>query len=518
MAEPALIRAITREIGGSPLARRALSGGLPEWYASRPKGESGWSAAAEVVSTEFAGSRWLEALVPAFGASGAALDRLSDSAHKNGIVVTGGQQPGLFGGPLYVLNKAITLLEMANALALATGRPVAPVFWAATDDADFAEASHVSVVRRGCLDALAMDAPEVVGLSMARTPLGDVSAQYERLAEACGSAPAAGILSALRTAYSAGATVGGAYLSLLRSVLEPLGVAVLDASHESVRRAGHETMLRALAKADGVADALSARSREIASRDLRPQVADVRNLSLVFETAGDGTRQRIPVSAASAAAKRDAAAMLGPNVLLRPVMERQILPTVCYIGGAGEVAYFAQVSAVAEALGVAVPRIVPRWSGTLMESHIESLLGELDATMDDFVDPHAMEGRVAREGLSHDIRSAIGELHATVDAVSGRLRNDSQTSEPLARSIGSMRAGVEHRLARLERRYAAAVKRAGSDALRSVELVRATLYPQGEPQERVLSFVPFLARYGSAVIDTIRTHAHEHVAHVIQGD
>ncbi len=71
-------------------------------------------------------------------------------------MVTGGQQPGLFGGPLYVLHKALTVLEFANALSAITGRAVAPIFWAATDDADFAEASHVSVVRQGRLDRLAV--------------------------------------------------------------------------------------------------------------------------------------------------------------------------------------------------------------------------------------------------------------------------------------------------------------------------------------------------------------------------
>lgn len=518
VTEPALIRAITREIGGSALARQALSGGLPGWYTPRPAGGSEWSAAADIISQEFAGRRWLDALMPAFRPSGAAAARLSDAASEGGIVVTGGQQPGLFGGPLYVLHKAITLLEMADALASATGRKVAPIFWAATDDADFAEAGHVSVVRRGRLDTLTMGAPDVDGRSMERTPLGDVSTEFERLAEASGSAPAGEILDEARATYSPSATVGSAYVSLLRSILEPLGIAVLDAAHESVRRAGHETMLRALTNASGVAEALSARSREITNRQLRPQVADVSNLSLVFEAADDGTRRRVSISEARSVAEHSAAENLGPNVLLRPVLERQILPTVCYVGGAGEVAYFAQVSAVADALGAAVPRIVPRWSGTLMESHIETLLGELGATMDDFVDPHAMEGRVARAGLSSDVRSAIADLRTAVDGTSDRLYSDSQTSEPLARSIGSMRAGVDHRLARLERRYAAAVKQAGSDALRNVELVRATLYPHGEPQERVLSFIPFLARYGSAAIDTIRTQARDHVADVIQGD
>jgi bacillithiol biosynthesis cysteine-adding enzyme BshC len=513
-----MIRAISREIGGSPLARRALAGDLPEWYAPRLVGATEWAAAADAVANDFAGRPWLDALLPAFDATGAAGARLAAAAQGDGMVVTGGQQPGLFGGPLYVLHKAVTLLEMADALSAATGRPVAPVFWAATDDADFAEASHVAVVRRGALDTLAMLPPAGTGRSMAHVSLGDVSEQFTRLAEACGSAPDVAMLDAVRAAYSIEATIGSAYLGLLRSILEPLGIAVLDAAHVAVRRAGQQTMIRALERAEPLARALSARSREIAAGGFRAQVADVPSLSLIFETLHDGTRRRIPLAGAQSAATSPPAAGLGPNVLLRPVMERQILPTVCYVGGPGEVAYFAQVSAVADALSVAVPRIVPRWSGTLMESHIEAILGHLGAAMDDFFDPHAMEGKIARQGVSTGVRAAIDDLRAALDVGSDRLRSDDQTTDPLARSIGSMRAGVEHRLERIERRYAAAVKQSGSDDLRDVATVRATLYPQGSPQERVLSFVPFLARYGSAVIDATRTQAAVHVGRVINGD
>jgi bacillithiol biosynthesis cysteine-adding enzyme BshC len=516
------VRAITRAIGGSPLARKAVSGELAEWYGAKLVGGDAWSAAADVVANEFESMPWLERLMPAFTSSGiaagAALARLSDVSDRHGIVVTGGQQPGLFGGPLYVLHKALTLLEMADELSLVTGRPVAPVFWAATDDADFAEANHVSVVRRGRLETLAMQSSAPEGLSMARMPLGDLTAELEKLAEASGSAPAVGVLDLVRAAYSAGRSVGGAYLNLLRSLLEPLGIAVLDAAHECVRQAGHETVLRALDRAGSVAASLEARSKAIRSMKLRPQVADVPNLTLVFETMDDGTRRRVPVSDARRAAASVSATALGPNVLLRPVMERQILPTVAYVGGAGEIAYFAQVQAVAEALGVAPPRIVPRWSGTLMESHVERILDGLHATMDEFADPHAMEGRVAREGLSPELREALGDLRHAVATVSDRLQADAQTTGPLARSVGSMRAAVEHRLARLERRYAAAVKQAGSEALRNVELVRSTLYPRGEPQERVLSYIPFLARYGRDVTRAIRTQARDHVVHLINGD
>ncbi len=513
-----MIRAISRKIGGSKLAERAMAGALPEWYASRPVGQAGWSAAADAVANEFAGRSWLTDLLPAFQPSGPAADRLTAASQRGGIVVTGGQQPGLFGGPLYVLHKAITLLELANALSAATKRPVAPVFWAATDDADFVEASHVSVVRRGRLDALSMAEPAAAGRSMAMTPLGDIAEQIARLEEACGSAPASDVLDAVRSAYAGAATVGSAYVTLLRSLLEPLGIAVLDASHESVRAAGFATMDRALRCADGIANALAARSRAITAAGFHAQVADVPNLSRVFETAADGTRRRVPLSGATAVAENTAYQQLGPNVLLRPVMERQLLPTVCYVGGPGEVAYFAQVSAVANALNVALPRIVPRWSGTLMEPHVDAVLHRLGATIQSFADPHAVEGKVARGGVSPGIRSAIAELRAALETGTARMRADAQTSDALGRSIGTMRAGVEHRLSRLERRYAAAVKQGGSDDLRDVAMVRATLYPDGAPQERALSYVPFLARYGDAVLHATREEAGKHVVGVINGD
>jgi bacillithiol synthase len=512
------MRAVSRSIGGSALARRALAGALPDWYLPRPAGGAGWTQATAKVAEEFADRAWLESLLPAFDPSGLAAERLRAASREGGLVVTGGQQPGLFGGPLYVLHKAITLLEMADALASLTGRAVAPVFWAATDDADLAEANHVSVVRHGQLDVLSMADDTMPGRSMANTPLGDVAEQTARLEEACGSAPDGHVLDVVRAAYTSGATVGGAYVALLRSLLEPLGIAVLDASHSAVRIAGRNTMHSALMRATDIATALSARTDAISAAGLRAQVADVPNLSLVFETMDDGTRRRIPLRDANAIAKSAAAERLGPNVLLRPILERAILPTVSYVGGAGEVAYFAQVSAVADAMGAAVPRITPRWSGTLVEPHVQSILDRFGATIEDFRDPHAMEGRVARAAVSPGVQSGIAALRAALDASCEKLCRDEQTSDALARSVGAMRAGVEHRLARLERRYTAALKRAGSEDLRDVATVRASLYPNGTPQERVLSFIPFLARYGAVVLNAIREQARLHVTDMIHGD
>ncbi|MBA3855256.1 MAG: hypothetical protein C0503_12650, partial [Gemmatimonas sp.] len=102
-------RLVTETLGGSPLSRAAQDGQVPaDWFLQRPQGAAAWRARAEAVRQEFSGSRWLAGLRPALDASGAAAERLERVAEANGIVVTTGQQPGLFGGPLYTLLKALS--------------------------------------------------------------------------------------------------------------------------------------------------------------------------------------------------------------------------------------------------------------------------------------------------------------------------------------------------------------------------------------------------------------------------
>lgn len=503
--------------GGSALARDAVAGALGDWYAAQLSTVSGWKGAAEDVAREFAERDWLGALEPALEASGNAARRLGECASAGGVVVTTGQQPGLFGGPLYVLHKALTALALADTVQERTGIKTAPIFWAATDDTDFAEANHVGVVIRGSVQTLGGGASPTPGQSMSTTPLGDVSLDIERLAEACGSAANVVPLAAVRDAYRPSATVGGAYVLLLRDLLEPLGIAVLDAAHPAVRRAGFPTVRGALERAEVVRDALQDRSRAVRERKYRPQVADVAALSLVFATDGDGLRQRVPVRDVTSTGRETQPERFGPNVLLRPIMERAILPTVAYVGGPGEVAYFAQVSAVADAIGARWPRIVPRWSGTLIEPHVHEILSRLHASVADFRDPHAVEGRVAREGLAPGVRDALAQLAEVLTKESTILKEDPATSAPLQLSVESMRRGVEHRLGRLERRYAAAVKRSGAERLHDVAAARASLFPDGEPQERVLSFVPFLSKYGVATIDAILNGARQQMSELVSG-
>ncbi|WP_284351645.1 bacillithiol biosynthesis protein BshC [Roseisolibacter agri] len=510
----------TEPLGGSPLARAALAGTLPHaWYPPMPTGTAEWRLHADAVRLQFSAGAWFELLRPAFDVSGEAAARLERSAAGAGIVVTTGQQPGLFGGPLYTLSKAISARALADALEERTGLPVAPVFWAATDDADFEEARGTVVALDGAVRTLRLEAEPIEGTPMSAVPMGDdVRPLFDVLARAAGSAAFVEALDAARAAYVPGATVGDAYVRLLRALLEPLGIAVIDASHPAVREAGFNLLRRALMQSAAIETALAQRTAAIEAAGFAPQVPDVAGRTLVFRDDADGRKARVAVADARAIVPSVKRGSLGPNVLLRPVMERSILPTVAYVAGPGEYAYFAQVSAVATALGVPQPLAVPRWSVTIVEPHVRRALDHLGLDVDDLRHPHAPEADLARRAMPAAVSQALDAVRDAVARATDALREHDEARALLpAPAVEGAARSLEHRIQRLERRYLAALKRRDDVETRALAVARSALFPDGVRQERALNALPLVARHGPALLDAMLAAARTHADALVDG-
>lgn len=515
------VRIEVEPLGGSPLSRLAQQGQAPsDWYPPRPRSVDEWRSRAEAIRTA-ASNNWLAALAGAFGdSSGTAAQRLARAA-EGGVVVTTGQQPGLFGGPIYTWSKAVSALALADAIEAETGIPAAPVFWAATDDSDFAEASYTLLSRAGGFDRIAIESTRPEGTRLADIPLPDVSGLLDRLSAASGSAADGRVLQFVREAYGpstslGSATVGSAYVMLLRTLLEPMGIAVLDASHPAVATTAHPFLLRALHERERIARALSTRNAAITTAGYDPQVPDVDALTLVFERQGL-RRERIPRARAAVAAATAEPGSLSPNVLLRPVMERVLLPTVSYVAGPGEIAYFAQVSAVARAIDADVPLCVPRWGATLIEPHIADIMSRYGLQTSDFADPHAIETRLARQAWPTGVTKAMEHLRRDLAERLAGVRAALQGLDGLAPSAtvdGTGRA-LEWRLSRLERRISAAVKSREAAMMHDLATVRGSLYPAGARQERGLNLLPVLARHGIGLLDAMRSSAADHARSIL---
>jgi bacillithiol biosynthesis cysteine-adding enzyme BshC len=507
-------RVITEALGGSKLSlaaqSRALPAALQPW---RPQSAAEWKA--HVERCRGTASNWSERLKGALNATGAAADRIARVAAARGVVVTTGQQPGLFGGPLYTLAKALTALELADTIEKATGVPVAPVFWAATDDADFDEAAVASVSDADGLHEMKQTVRPAAGTPMADAPLGDVSQHVERLRAACASAAHTEFFEMAAKAYAGRATTGSAYVAFLRELLEPLGIAVLDASSPAYRDAARPFLLEALKNAEKVSSAAHERAAALRSNGFEPQVEDDdRGLSLVF-VVEKGIKRRLPIAEAGKVA---ANAALAPNVLLRPVTEREILPTIAYVGGPGEIAYFSQADAVAAALGRERLSVVPRWSCTVIEPFVERALARLGVQPSELKELHALEKRLAQSAMPANVAAAWktlnDQLQSSVQGLARAVQDAKLMPPPV---IEGLSRSLAHRMGRSERRLLAAVKRRDDAVRRDLAGASAALWPRGNRQERVLNFVPLLAREGAGLLDDMRSAARDHAKQLVNG-
>ena len=290
-------------------ARRAPAS-CGDWYRAAPRGGE-WRAYAESVAGERVSTNWYDELAPAFTARGAAAERLQRSAGGQGIVVTTGQQPGLFGGPLMTLIKALSARALADATARRrSGIPVAPV-------SGRRRTTRTSTKRPSCRSSLdgrraraasRRSAPPA-GTPMARAPIDGAEVDAARRGRCARRAARRRIASYLehgvRARIATARRSASAYVALLRDLLEPLGIAVLDASHPACV-ARRRRLLRAAPRTTPTRSRrrCTSAARRSSPRGFQPQVEEVDGLSLVFSNAA-GRSVGLPIAEAEAFARAD---------------------------------------------------------------------------------------------------------------------------------------------------------------------------------------------------------------------
>ncbi|HUL02114.1 MAG TPA: bacillithiol biosynthesis BshC [Gemmatimonadales bacterium] len=415
------------------------------------------------------------------------------------LVVTTGQQPGLFTGPLYTIYKALSAVALARRLERAWNTPVVPVFWVAGDDHDFAEANHAWVLDTEGepveirLRERAADAPLV---PLAREPSGpEVGAALERLRSATPDTEfKASVLAWLEAAYRADATLADACAEALQALLGATGLVVLRAHDPALKRVAAPWVLRGLSITlpDGhtpvMVDAGLGRDR------LRP---DGKGDAFVTRRSGERfTRSMLEGMA------RDHPERLSPNVLLRPVVEAALFPTVAYVGGPAELGYLPQAAPLYEALGVARQAAVPRWSGVLIDAKVDKLIAKHGLTLADLDGQEgALEARLVREALPPEAEARFAELRRVLEEQFERLGEAVAKVDPtLARPIQSSKNNALAGTQEIEKKLLATLKRENETLVRKVSRARAAVFPHGEPQERVLTLASFAIRYGPTLV------------------
>ena len=436
------------------------------------------------------------------------------------VAVVTGQQAGLFGGPLYTLHKAITAITLARRVSSEYAVRAVPVFWIDAEDHDWEEVrgatvldhdQHPHTVRLGDLDGAGER-------SIGRLVLGP---QGLAAVEALGAVlPATeftpDVLEMLREAYTPGRTMAAAFGRVLEHLLGRFGLVVYDASDPATKPMAASLFERALADpgvtshlaadAGAALERLGYHAQVAASEQSAPLfLLDGARLAIRFHggTATVGDRE-MPLAELVALA-RTAPERFSPNVLLRPVTQDTIFPTVCYVGGPAELAYLGQLKGVYAHFGVPMPLIAPRASASVVDPATLRMLGKYDVPFAAYrrQDELTLNQLLERQ-LPPAIDAAFAEAGAAIvarmDAVTAAAALVDQTLEGAAKNVlGKM----QHDLQTLHGKVVHAAKKKDETLRRQFTRTQAQLFPNGHPQEREVGAVWLLNRYGPAAVDRL---------------
>ena len=470
-----------------------------------------------------------QAALPASGARDRNLEALA-SGHT--AIVVSGQQVGLFLGPLYTFYKAATAVAAARAIEAESGVRCVPLFWLQTEDHDFAEIAGCTTARRdGAPVRLTLPdgAPELERTSVAQRLLGaEVTPLLDTFAELAGDAPAAReVAGILRAHYRPGRSMAAAFAGALAAIFADEGLLFLDPRDARVAALSASIYRRAITGAAAIDGLLARQEQRLRDAGFDCQVAVRAGSPLVFfhahgaagprcrlraldgdgdETSGGATWRRdtggSPVSTATLldTLARDPLCF-STSALLRPIVQDALLPTAAYVGGPAELSYFAELDPLYGYFDVSPALVLPRARFRCVEAPARRWLEALGLTADDVARP--LPELLARTAAPVEGVPDPDRLRRRIDAeiapVVGEIADSVVNAQPeLARAAERTRNSVARALRRLTDRYARTLAERDGVTRQRLERVRAALYPENIPQERVFGWPTLAARVGPA--------------------
>jgi bacillithiol biosynthesis cysteine-adding enzyme BshC len=356
----------------------------------------------------------------AFGCGQPTLAKLALLQSGACAVVTG-QQTGLFGGPLLTVYKVLTAIKIAERLNRSCDGCFVPVFWLASDDHDFLEVNHVNILNKSNeISKIAYGEPSdgkriPVAAIHLTSEIEKCIAMLDELTHP--SEFKQDIIHGLSAAYASGNTLSHAFGRWMTTLFQSFGLILIDAADARLKKMGSSVFRQEISDFSPSTGAAMDMSKRLLDHGYHNQVQIHEGLLNLFYI--DEERKSVQIEQGeyniktSGTFSRDSLLELldekpqrfSPNVLLRPLYQDALLPTVSYVAGPAEIAYYAQMKGIYERFGLPMPVIYPRKSLSLMEARIVKVLDSYALQVSDFWDE--VEALMTRVAGRCDIRLLV---------------------------------------------------------------------------------------------------------------
>jgi len=465
-----------------------------------------------------------------WGASEKTVENIARLRAGASAVVTG-QQVGLFGGPLFSIFKALSAVKLADH-ATRSGIECVPIFWLATEDHDLAEVNQIAIP--GPDFSTQKLTAAVVGVQDAPVGTLRLDAEIQAVVEvASGLLGPSEISDFLREAYRPNETLGSGFARLFARLFVDWGVILLDAADPELHSIAEPIYRTAVERAAELDEALLARGTALEAAGYHQQVKVTPSSTLLFTLRNDA---RVPVhhrvngngstdfvideehlsQTELLSGVASSPQNFSGNALLRPVIQDYLLPTMTYIGGSAEIAYFAQAAVVYEALLGRVTPIVPRFSATILDAKPTMLLERYGLRLPDlFPGPEALRELMASRTLPKELQLAFDQAESSLEKSMAAITEGlAKLDSTLVDSATNAASKMQYQFGQLRSKAARAELRQTEVLTRKADFLSNLLYPNKALQEREIAGAYFLARHGMEflrdVYETIRPDCLDH--------
>jgi len=454
-----------------------------------------------------------------FGCPGDVLKRIELLKNSSWCGVLTGQQAGVFGGPLYTFYKAISAIKLSQKLSSQFKRDFIPIFWLSSDDHDFEEVKSIQIIDKDNNLVTFNYQPEqdIQGKPMSQIFLDNRIGSLIQNAERSffDTDFKADIFEKLKRFYQKGETIITAFAKWLSFSLGKYGLLIIDPSGQDFKKLALPIFLKEVEDFGKSNELLKKTNTRLKTSGYHLQVNKSADFANVFFHKNKRYRLRCDgdefvVDKVGQRFKEDKLkklitenpAQISPNVILKTVAQSHVIPTAVYVGGPGEISYFAQTKEIFDYFSVPMPVIYPRASLTLIERKIQKILDKYQLPLVElFSDAEGLINSVMRKNFPDHLENRLKSVRKNVKKEINSLVEIIKFDPSLEKTKDTTQGRIEDQLKSLEKKVFRAHKKQNQITRDQIYKAQTNLFPQERLQERGLSILPFLVKYGWDLTD-----------------
>jgi len=435
------------------------------------------------------------------------------------LAVVTGQQMVLYGGPVYTVLKTLTAIQLAKKYEKELNRPVVPIFWLADEDHDVEEISQFGLMNRDEMIECSASFEEP-GKRVSQYSLKEVHQQLRTCVKngLIDTDFSKKLWDILDSSYNEKHSVVKAFGLLMRKLFGKHGLILAGSNDEILKSISKNALTKCVSRAEDIADRLRENTKTLEKLGYRGQVH--LNNSNLFYISDNGQRVKIQYDGEiwfidNSETRWSPNELIrdinenpnrfSPNVFLRPILQDRIIPTLSYVAGPGEIAYYAQMSGIYDYFDQTMPQIVPRFSVTLIESSVERIMEKLPFGLDDYNKRiEDLESEYINQTDQPDLEKIFGDWKQRINTITEEKKGIIGEIDPtLKNTAGKASSTYFSELDKLKGKLYKSLKQQEKTQLERILKIQSNLFPNGNLQEREIAFIYYLNKYGTELFDDI---------------